>query len=426
MKNNKQKKDYLKLNNIKINGNRVDYYFTVSQNLEKFFDSRFHMFIDYDENIENIPISILAIPFVSNIMPLMWITDSILWIEEIDRTYYDSLLRVKNAYQNMYDNYRLKGSIISAKTINNQYKIKRSALELFSGGLDAIATNIRIIDKNPLLVNIYGWDTDSKDDDRVFQSDKINIKKFSLKNNLDAKFIKSNFATFINSKVIDKKYKKKLNDSWWHGFQHGMSFIGHAIPLAYKYNIENIFIASSFSLGGERHTCSSDPAVDIEIKYASGGVIHDGCELTRQDKIRLVVEKQKQINSDYPIRVCSFNDKNCCKCEKCFRTILGLIAEGVDKSTLEKFGFYIDDDLTVFFNKLMDEKIHLFGVEREQEIHWPSIKRRMIDNKENITETKFVDWFLNYNFIDTRKKAILKYRVENCIFILKRKMLFRE
>ncbi|MCS5420920.1 MULTISPECIES: peptidase [Psychrilyobacter] len=413
---------HVRLDKVDIIGNRIDYFFSVSDDLKKFFEDELHMFVEYEENIENIPLSILVIPFVANIMPLMWITNCILWIEEIDREYYDSLKQIKNAYQDMYFSYKLGGVIVPVKVITNKYEVKRPAAQLFSGGLDSIATCIRIVGKNPLLINIYGWYKNKIIQNDVFDSDKKNITDFGIKNNLETKFVKSNFATFIISKEVDKKYSKKLKSSWWFGLQHGMSFIGHAIPLAYKYNVENIYIASSYSLGEERGSCSSDPVVDIEIKYSSGGVIHDGFELIRQDKIRLVVKKQNEINDKYTLRVCSFNDRNCCKCEKCFRTILGLVAEGKSKKELEQFDFYIDKELKEHFSELMDEKIHLFGVDEEYNDYWIDIKKRILENKNNITEEEFVKWFLGYNFFKQRKRAVLRYRITNIVPILKRKI----
>lgn len=410
----------IKLNKIEVKKNRVYYFFEVSKELRRFFDKELYMFVEYDEDITNIPKSILVIPFVANIIPLIWITDSTLWVEEIDREYYDSLYRVRSVYQDMYPKCKFRGTIISAKTTNNNYKAKRPAMQLFSGGLDAITTSIRINHKNPILINIYGWHKEKIESNIIFDSDKRNILEFSRRNNLEVKFVQSNFATIIIGREVDKAYRKKLNNSWWHGLQHGMCFIGHAIPLAYKYKVKDIYIANSFPLGGERHSCSSDPAVDIQIKYGDGGVIHDGCELTRQDKVKIILDKQKEENGMYPLSVCSFNDKNCCKCEKCFRTILGLVAEGAD---IRKFGFDINEDLKSYFIKLMDERIHLLGLERESSIHWPDIKARMIDNKENITEKEFVDWFLTYDFINERKKSVLKYRINNFIPILKRKIL---
>ena len=139
-----------------------------------------------------------------------------------------------------------------------------------------------------------------------------------------------------------------------------------------------------------------------------------------------MVKKQKEINSIYPLRVCSFNDKNCCKCEKCFRTILGLIAEGIDKEGLKLFGFYIEKDLKVHFEEIMKNSIQFWGVERELLVHWPNIKKRIFENEDNISEKEFIDWFLNYDFLRERKKAIFKYRVLNWRKILKRKVLSKK
>ena len=421
--NKKYSQGYVKLEQLKISKNRIDYYFTVSDNLQKYIGKENHMFVEYDEEIESLPQSILVIPFVANIMPLMWITNSVLWIEEIDRNYYDSLYRIRQAYQDMYFDYKLKGVLVSAKTIYNEYEKETDALALFSGGLDAISTCIRIGDKKPILTNVYGWYKQKIEENDIFESDKSNIQKFSMNNDLQSKFIKSNFATITKSNIIDKDYKKKLGDTWWHGFQHGMNFIAHAIPLAYKYKVENIYIASTFPLGENRKSCASDPVVDIQTKYASGGVIHDGCEINRQDKIKLVVDKQKRVNKKYPLRVCSFNDKNCCKCEKCMRTILGLIAQGVSREELKKFDFNIEEELIDFYKNLMDEKIHLMGIQKEYDCYWPDIKKAMYKNKDIIVEKEFIEWFLEYDFINVRKKAVFNYRVKNFIPIMKRKIL---
>ncbi|MBI6011088.1 hypothetical protein [Clostridium perfringens] len=425
MKNINFKDGYIKLDKIKKTKNRVDYFFSVSDSLKKFINNN-NMFIEYDYYIEDIPNSILVIPFIANILPLIWVVKGILWVEEVDENYYRSLFRIRSAYQDMYQNCDLKGNIITARIVKNEYNIVRESALLFSGGLDAMTTSIRISDKNPLLINIYGWHKDNIIYNEVFESDFKNISEFAIRNNFERTFIQSNFATIVNSEYFNKIYTKKLNDSWWHGLQHGISFIGHAIPIAYKFKIKDIYIASSFSIGGKRYSCSSDPAVDIETKYASGSVVHDGFELKRQDKVALVVKKQKEINSIYPLRVCSFNDKNCCKCEKCFRTILGLIAEGIDKEGLKLFGFYIEKDLKVHFEEIMKNSIQFWGVERELLVHWPNIKKRIFENEDNISEKEFIDWFLNYDFLRERKKAIFKYRVLNWRKILKRKVLSKK
>ena len=64
------------LEEIKISGNRVDYFFSTSKKLQKYFKKNNHLFLEYNHNIEEVDKSILTIPFVANVIPLTWITDS--------------------------------------------------------------------------------------------------------------------------------------------------------------------------------------------------------------------------------------------------------------------------------------------------------------------------------------------------------------
>lgn len=409
----------IRLDKVIVEGKKVTYLFTPSLGLEKYFRKDNKMFIEYDIELNDIPKSILTIPFVSIILPIIWSTNSILWIEEIDRTFYDSIKKLKNAYQELYPHFKFRGTVVSAKVIENSYEVERESIQLFSGGLDANATYVRIAETNPILVNIYGWFEKYGDISNVFEQDKKDIGEFAKQNRLNSNFIASNFATFINTSKFDDDFKQKIGRQLWYGFQHSMAFISISIPLAYKYKVRNIYIASSNTLG-YRIACASDPTTDIEFKYASvGGTIHDGFELTRQDKIKIVTDYYQNKDNHFLLRVCSFNDENCCRCEKCFRTILGLVAEGVE---LSRFGFKIDKNLKTHFEDLMREKIHFMGLEKEKEIYWEDIKNRMIQNQEDIKETEFVEWFLTYDFIGERRKAVFKYRVKNILPILKRKV----
>ncbi|MDK3224165.1 peptidase, partial [Clostridium perfringens] len=120
MKNINFKDGYIKLDKIKKTKNRVDYFFSVSDSLKKFINNN-NMFIEYDYYIEDIPNSILVIPFIANILPLIWVVNGILWVEEVDENYYRSLFRIRSAYQDMYQNCDLKGNIITARIVKNEY-----------------------------------------------------------------------------------------------------------------------------------------------------------------------------------------------------------------------------------------------------------------------------------------------------------------
>ena len=315
------------LDEIVVKNNRVDYFFSIKGNLQKYFKINNHMFLEYNYDISDIPNSILAIPFVSNVIPLVWITDSTILINELDESFYECLNNIKMAYQNMFPSVRFKGSIVVDKIIDNTYTPELEAASLFSGGLDALTTFIRIKDKKPLLITEYGWHEDNIEESDVWEADKENAINFAKCHGLENILIQSNYGTFISAGNIDHDFRGKLEDSWWHGLHHGLAIISAAIPIAFKLKIKCIYIASSNSPLYEV-TCASDPTVDNEIRYASGEVFHDGYELNRQDKVKVVVDHYSAIKELVNIRVCFKNEENCCKCEKCLRTIMGIIAEG--------------------------------------------------------------------------------------------------
>lgn len=406
------------LKKITLNKTIISYEFETCGNISKLLKKQ-ELWIDYGSPINNIPESILTIPFISIMLPLIWVSNATLWITKIDRTFYDATFKLRRAYSDLYPNFSLKGKIIPSYIIDNYLPIKNDGVMLFSGGLDAHTSYIRNIDIIKQLINIQGWYKSRNEINKVAENDFSKISIFAKKNNLEFYGIKSNFATLVSLKYY-KKYAKKMGDSLWHGFQHSMAFISITIPLVYKKNGGQIIIASSFTVGDER-VCASYPTTDNEFRFAKHGKVkHDGFELSRQDKIRLIVNHQKNIKTSYPIQVCSFNNGNCCKCEKCFRTILGLIAEGAN---IEDFGFKIDELLLEYYQNYFKKNIAFFGVANESQTHWPYIIKRMHENYYKLTKYHdFINWFLNYNFKKEKRKAILKYYVFNFFSIIKRKI----
>lgn len=402
----------IQLIEIIVDKNLVKYRFIVSDDIKKFFTTD-EMFVLYNQDVSHIPESVLTIPFVGSIIAITWLTNSILWVKEIDESFYNSIKSLKVAYQELYPHYPFKGQFVSAYIKPNKLKATEgtsNALLLFSGGIDAHTTYIRNKDLNPILCNIQGW-LSSPDTTSVAQeADFRDISKFAEVHNNSVLLVKSNFATLINASYFSKKIGKKLRGSWWHEFQHSMAFISIGIPVAYSYGIDVILIASSFYLGSHGK-CASYPTTDNEFKYAdTGHTVHDGFELNRQDKVGIIVRHQKETNQPYPIRVCSFNDHNCCVCPKCFRSIMGIIAEG---GNIEDFGFHIQGNKVNFYKEYIKNHHIEFDINREAKYHWPDIKKRISENKKNIKEPDLVEWFLNTDFVADRKKAVLKYRITN-------------
>ncbi|WP_339147756.1 MULTISPECIES: peptidase [unclassified Sutcliffiella] len=413
------------LTNIIVKNNRVDFNYNSKGKISRYFHPENILFYEYNKCMENVPISILAIPFISNIAPLVWITDSNLYLDELDEVFYKSLDEVKKGYQSMFPNIKFKGNIQVKKLVKNEYEINKKSASLFSGGLDALTTYIRNKNSNPILITEYAWHEEKILPSDTWEADKKNALLFGESNNLTNIFVESNYGTFLLSKLVDKDFSKKLGDTWWHGLHHGLAIISAAIPIAYDMRVQTLFIASS-NTPAYKVTCASDPTVDNKIKFASGNVFHDGYDLTRQKKLSIVLNNCKNVEN-IQLRVCFKNEINCCECEKCLRTIMGIIAEGYDP---RDFGFNLPNDsvkLSEFLRHAMKNESKFF-TDNFIKIYWNEIRSRFEDNHQNIVFKEIGSWMIDYNFKKERFKELLAYRMKYFFPIIRRKIsnLYKE
>ena len=260
-------------------------------------------------------------------------TDSTLVLDEIDKDFYECIDKLRNAYVEMSPMFSFKGHVTATKIVYNKISKNRAqnnVVSLFSGGLDAYSTLIAHLDERPKTFTIWGADISLEDEkgwNIVRNTASENGNQFNLP---EPAFVKSNFRTFLNVALLDEMVKES-NDFWWHGYQHGIGMLGLAAPIAYKYDIDTIYIASSFSVG-DSVICASFPTIDNNVRFAGCKVIHDQFEFSRQKKIEYVSAYCTKNHTNIPLRVCwkTTGAYNCCECEKCFRTIYGFLSIGQD------------------------------------------------------------------------------------------------
>lgn len=224
------------IKNIIVNENKVDVYFKISQGISKYFAKQLHFFVEYSTDVSNVPKSILVIPILTNILQFSWLADALVWVEEIDEDFYNTIPRLKSAFRELHPNIDIRGTLIAAKQIKNSFDSKGNIIQLFTGGIDATTTMIRIMDKRPILFNTNGWYYQEPSElNQVYDADYKAITNIANNYNLNAEFVKSNFATFIKSEMVDKDFCRPAGTTWWFGFQHSVAFIGCAMVLGYIY-----------------------------------------------------------------------------------------------------------------------------------------------------------------------------------------------
>ena len=404
------------LQDIIIDGSLVKYKFLVNQEMKRFFNTE-TMFLRYEHNMTDVPLSILSIPFVNCMAGLSWLTGAMLFVDEIDETYYYAFKQLKVAYSELHDT-SLSGMFVPSIIRKNEIPKNDQYLLLFGGGVDCHSSYLRNRDRVSAVINIFGWSRNMNDFSEIDESDKKSTKSFADRFGINSFHVSTNFASQFNHKEIDNVLCRKLHTSYWYGFLHSMAFLAISAPIAWLNKCSNLMIASSFSKDRVDVHCGSYITTDSEFIFATNGTtVHDGFELNRQEKVKLLVDYQKTQVEPYFLHACSFNEDNCCECSKCLRTIYELAAEGADPRA---YGFNrINGSLQEHIETQIERNIHKLKIEK---YYYHLTKQRMRQNYENIQDKEFVDWFLVFNFDKAKRKGLIKYYRKNFLSILKRKI----
>lgn len=332
----------VKLNNIQLadDNHKIVYDYTTDADSKKYLNKNVSFYSKYKQDISSVPQSILAIPFVANLMPIAWFAGFDIEVPELDEDFFNALKQVKIEFEKQFSDYELKGNITPLKLIKNTINASNSAM-LFSGGVDAYATYIRTFSETPDLVTILGADIEI-DDQSQWLSFTSFIEEEPLLNNNTKRYIETNVRAFYTYQV-----ELLLKDvGWWGKVQHGLSLIGSLAPISYLNGYSKIYIASSYTEQVDI-AWGSTPQIDQSISWAGVQVLHDGYELQRQDKVDLITQFSEEKKTNFKLRVCYSELRssfNCSKCEKCYRTILGLILNGKNPNN---YGFKVDENVYI-------------------------------------------------------------------------------
>ena len=304
-------------------------------------------FAEYDESIDltTLDESIVTIPFILTIIPIVWVSNKSYSINVMDKDLYHSLQEIKKVFRIFYPEQKWAGELIPKKlgtnTIGPANESDQPALALlFSGGLDSTNTSISHVDTKQLLITAWGADVKVRENKtwaRVLEQ----CRKFSQIYGQDHTFVKSNFREFTETHYLYAKVPR-----WWVHVSYALSLAGLTAPLLVQHNISTLCIAATFTakypyqLGGH-------PAIDNNISFAGSFVYSTGSDKDREQKIMNINAICKEKELPLPrLRVC-WSDPlggNCIECEKCIRTCVNIIAAG---QRPREYGFNVDTKNTI-------------------------------------------------------------------------------
>ena len=178
---------------------------------EKYLTGNFFAEYDKDIDLSKLDYSIQIMPFIMNVVSIVWISGQDWYVDSMDEDLHASLDTVKEVFRRMYPCTKWEGRLIPHRLVKNVPPFKpdnnRIAL-LFSGGLDSTTSSLYHREKKQLLITAWGhWDL-PLGNTKLWQTRKAQLQAFGERYGHETTFVKSNYYSMLNRKVLDRLSKE--------------------------------------------------------------------------------------------------------------------------------------------------------------------------------------------------------------------------
>lgn len=353
-------------------GRRINYDYRATGSAARYFDGCPAFYARYEVDLTDVPESLLMVPVVANLAPIAWFAGIPLDVPVLDARFIRALEDIKSIFLQDYPHLRGPDSVLNvAHSVETKNQPSAKAM-LFSGGVDAYTTFFRHRAEGVELVSIHGADIPVDDDEQWKTLVKLTAAEPILatygKRNIEANL--RDFYTYRVNQLVP-------SNSWWGSVQHGLALTSLLAPLSAKRGYGTVYIASSYT-EAIQILWGSTPEIDGRIAWSACSVVHDGYELRRVDKIGLIVSEAANSRQKVNLRVCYSElnaGLNCSRCEKCYRTILGLSLFGADPND---FGLSADSQTYVRILQFIQGGFSTQG----SRYFWWELHQRMISSPD--------------------------------------------
>ena len=374
---------------VTTRGTRLECTLDYHPRLRPFFDER-TLFVEYDTDVSGVPEGIAVIPLLAQVCPVAWAVGADVRAPVVDSRYLDSLETVGGVLAEMYPFVDGGKVIVEEAATDAAGDLDASAGlgaddgeagMLFTGGVDSLATYVRHRGEDPTLINVRGWMVGA-DDDRWAHIEP-RIEAYGDRFDADVEFVRSNMLDVLGTTMLAAHFSDRHDGGWYSAVGGGLGMLGLCAPLAAATGMDRLYIAASHWAGfpvpdslahwdGPAMPWGSHPDIDGNVAWSGTDVVHDGFELTRQERVEVIADYVAESHPDLPVRACesSPTGDNCNDCEKCFRTALGLAFAGLDPTD---HGFALDANDFARARRHLATGAWLPGV--EESVYWEEFGR---------------------------------------------------
>ncbi|MFC2099476.1 hypothetical protein ACFLSF_01420 [Candidatus Bipolaricaulota bacterium] len=323
-------------------------------------------FVQYEDDVslDALDESILIIPFLLNVLPLVWISGETYRIRSLDAELAAALDGIRRTFRTLYPGISWQGELIPDETVTHPPADESDEIALlFSGGADSAYSSLMHRETPQLLITILSalgvadWRSDA-----ARASARAHFRAFASRHGHRNRFVTSNLCEFIAARKLVGVWPRPRR--WLLDVQYGLGFASLAAPLLHEAGPRELRLASCesdyFRFPGGAH---SD--VIHSIRWSGVKVLGDGVEKRRQQKLHAIhTMMPRETGEPLILKPCLGpvgQFENCCACAKCLQTIVGLIAEGANPQT---YGFAREPRLvfSTLRKKLSSYRFDLRGI----------------------------------------------------------------
>jgi len=304
-------------------------------------------FVEYgaEVSLEELDDSILAIPFLLNVLPLIWISGDTYRIRSLDAELASALEETREAFRRLYPNCSWDGKLIPDATVGHiPVSDSHEVALLFSGGVDSTHSSLMHRETPQLLITILSsLGLENWWSEQACAAAQTHFRTFSAAFGHRSSFVTSNLCEFIPPTKLVGIWPRPRR--WLVEVQHGLGFVGLVAPLMSHMGLRKLLMAGC-ELDHYGFPGGSHPDIVNSIRWSGVEVSGDGVEKSRQQKLHsictLLSDRGRRPAVLKPCLRPVGEFENCCKCSKCLQTIVGIIAEGDDPKV---YGFEMEPRL---------------------------------------------------------------------------------
>ncbi len=322
----------VRIGRIAAEGTTLECSVTPSASLRRFFTGE-PFRAEYDVPIESVPDAILAIPVLAQVCPVAWAAGADVYVATVDRTFATALGEVEATLASLYP-FIEGGDLYARAFAEPTLEVGRGSTDtglLFTGGVDSTCSYVRHREEEPTLISIRGWTvtTDSSDDE-TWDRLRSRVSAFADERGLETAFVESNALSMLDHPMLLAHFKRYVDGGWYSSVGHGLGLLGLCAPLAAARGLSELYVAATHWEGVDLEW-GSRPDIDDRVRWTGTRSHHDAYELTRQERIDRIADYVRTEAPELPLQTCNVRiEDNCGRCEKCYRTAVGLRLSGLD------------------------------------------------------------------------------------------------